>query len=537
MDRRITLGLFIAGLLVALVAASLERTPGYMDAEYYYAGALRLISGQGATEPYVWNYLNDPAGLPAPSFAYWMPLSALVAAAGLAAARPFGFWAARLGFILLAACVPVISAQIARRLTGNDRHALLAGLLALFPGFYLAYQTTTDAFPLYMALGGLFLLQASEITTTAGKRALVARMGVLGALVGLLHLTRADGLMWLAGTGLVALAASRQSFTGSPRGSGWLRLAGCGAAVLAGYALVAAPWYIRNELVWGSLLPPGSGRAMWITEYEQTMLFPASSLTMQHWLAAGWNAHLQSWLTALSNNFQTALAVQGGILQAPFILAGLWKMRGNTMVRLGAVMWLLTAAVMTVVFPLAGMNGGFFHSGAALQPLWWALAAVGIESAAAWYVERRRLSAPENMVRFVSALVVLVAVLLTGVLFVQRTGLSLSGDVKWSASDRHYLEVDKVLAEQGALPGDSVLVNNPPGFWLATGRPAVVIPDGDERMLLAAAQKFHIRYLVLEVTNPLPLADLYHARVNPPELEYLTTVDTTRIYRIHLPGD
>ena len=85
MTRKSTLLLFLAGLLVSVAAASFERVPGYMDADYYYAGALRLVAGQGAVEPYLWNYLNAPASLPAASFAYlgWV----LVAVSSLAAFR------------------------------------------------------------------------------------------------------------------------------------------------------------------------------------------------------------------------------------------------------------------------------------------------------------------------------------------------------------------------------------------------------------------------------------------------------------------
>ena len=40
--------------------------------------------------------------------------------------------------------------------------------LALFPGFYLAYLPTTDAFPIYMTLGGLFVLLGAEFLLHGG---------------------------------------------------------------------------------------------------------------------------------------------------------------------------------------------------------------------------------------------------------------------------------------------------------------------------------------------------------------------------------
>lgn len=533
MSKKILIRLFLAGLLISLGAASLQQVPGYMDADYYYAGALRLVEGQGDSEPYIWNYLNDPAGLPAPSFAYWMPGVSLVAAAGLVLFKPLGFWAARLGFLLLAACVAPLTALLAYRLTGLERHACLAGILALFPGFYLAYMTTTDAFPIYMVLGGLFLLAAGSLW--AG-RPFALRFFILGLLAGMLHMTRADGLLWVAAGGFVLWQALREKAK-APGAGGAGRLTAlffAGAlALLAGYALISAPWYARNLAVWGTLMPPGGGRALWITEYSETMIFPASQLTPAHWLSAGWGSHLLAWLEAAGNHFQTALAVQGNIVLFPFILTGLWRLRGCAEVRLGALMWLINTAVMTLVFPFAGINGSFFHSGAALQPFLWALAPVGIESAATWYARKRRLG-PQRFTRFISALLVVVCLLLSGVLYFRRVVGQEQGAWEWSAGFEHYQEVETILQRRGAEPGEAVLVNNPPAYWLASRRPAVVIPHGDEQTLLAAARQFDIRYVVLEASNPRQLSDLYHARVNPPELEYLETAGTTRLYRIRL---
>ena len=540
MSRRFTLALFITALLVALIAASLESVPGYMDADYYYAGALRIVHGAGETEPYLWNYLNSTASLPAPAFAYWMPLTSLLAALGMKLAGTQSFWAARIGFILLAALIPPLTAWMALRLTRRAPLARLAGLMALFCGFYLAYQTTTDAFPLYMTLGSLFLITAAAAPAPVQRWPLPVRFFTLGMLVGLMHMTRADGLLWLAAAGLAALAElpgwKEQSAVRVLR-AGFARLAAMAAAVVTGYGVVEFPWFFRNMQIWGSLMPPGNARAVWITEYPQTMIYPASLLTPQHWLSAGLETHLQAWLTALANHIQTAVAVQGTIVLFPFIVIGMWKLRGKRMVQLGAVMWLLNLLVMTFAFPYAGVNGGFFHSGAALQPLFWAAAPLGLESAAVWYAEKRRLSTSRKIRRFSSGLVVGTCLLLTGVLFVQRVVGSGEESWEWNADSLHYQSVERLLQEQGADQNASVMVNNPPGYWLVSGRPAVVIPAGDEQMLLAAARQFQTGYLVFEASNPEQLAGLYHGRVTPPELVYLTSVGDTRLYRFNWSGD
>lgn len=537
MGRRLYLGLFLAGLAIGLGAAFFEQSPGYMDAEYYYAGALRLVSGQGASEPYLWNYLNAPSSLPVPSFSYWMPLISLIAAAGLLLARPLGFIGARLGFLLLVGCIPPLTAALAFRITNKPSSAWLAGLLALFPGYYLAYLPTTDAFAIYMVLGTLFILLVSQRTGWISQFPVEVRLCALGLLAGLLHLTRADGVMWLAGAGVVALYYWFKMRPKGPPARTYLwavRLFSCAIVILIGYGLVMSPWLLHNLNTWGSLFPPGGFRAVWITEYEQTMLYPASLLTSQQWLAAGWGAHLKAWLNSLATNLQTAIAVQGEIVLFAFIIAGFWKLRGRPEIRLGALMYLGTAGMMTLVFPFAGMNGGFFHSGAALQPLFWAVVPAGIEAGAGWYIRLRGIEQPRKMERFLSVLLVGVVVLLSGFLFFQRVIGSQPGQLAWSASDRHYQAVEKTLVRLGAQPGDPVLVNNPPGYWLASGRPSVVIPDGDEKMLLAVARQFAVRYVILEVTNPEALGDLYHERVKLRELNYLTSVGSTRLYQVNL---
>ncbi|MFN2121495.1 MAG: hypothetical protein ACK2T0_13990, partial [Anaerolineales bacterium] len=69
-----------AGLSVAV--ARFQPFPGYLDADYYFGGGLQLAAGKGFTEPYLWNYLDQPVALPHPSHTYWMPLASMIAAAG-----------------------------------------------------------------------------------------------------------------------------------------------------------------------------------------------------------------------------------------------------------------------------------------------------------------------------------------------------------------------------------------------------------------------------------------------------------------------
>ncbi len=72
--------------------------------------------------------------------------------------RPLdGFLGARLGFIVIAGLIPPLTAWFATTFRGDRWDGWVAGLLAVFSGFYLAFLPTTDTFGIYMVLGALFL--------------------------------------------------------------------------------------------------------------------------------------------------------------------------------------------------------------------------------------------------------------------------------------------------------------------------------------------------------------------------------------------
>ncbi|MCJ7511800.1 MAG: hypothetical protein MUO23_02385, partial [Anaerolineales bacterium] len=107
MRRRDWVILAALGFGIAALGARFIQSPGYMDADYYYAIARQLVRGAGLSEPFLWNYLDSPAGIPHPSNMYWMPGVSLLAAAAMAA---FGdsFRAAQLPSILLTATLPML---------------------------------------------------------------------------------------------------------------------------------------------------------------------------------------------------------------------------------------------------------------------------------------------------------------------------------------------------------------------------------------------------------------------------------------------
>jgi hypothetical protein len=384
-----------------------------------------------------------------------------------------------------------------------------------------------------MVAGGWILWLAAR-PLPARRLARFSQLLGLGLLAGCMHLARADGLLWLPVVCVIVAYGWWQALAGQPRPA-WLRggpaLLGQLALVLIGYLLLLGPWYARN-LAMGSLFAPGSGHLLWLTAYEQTMLYPITLLTPQAWLASGWQAILQARWEAFSANLQSTLAVQGGIALLPFMLLGLWKLRGCFAVRLAAGAWLLTFGSMTLIFPFAGINGAYFHSGAAFQPLLWAAAPLGIETLVLWLARLRKWQRGGQVLRFLSALLLVVGVLLSAGIYLQRVVGSEAAGWAWTRSNEHYRQVEARLLALGVDPRQAVLVNNPPGYYLASGRPAMIIPYGDERMLQEAADNASIHYLILEDHNPPMLAELYRLQSSNERFEYLENVGTTRLFRI-----
>ncbi|UYN91039.1 MAG: glycosyltransferase family 39 protein [Anaerolineales bacterium] len=498
----ITLGL--AGLLVFVIVGSLQRSPGYMDAEYYLLTGQQLAAGRGFTEPVLWNYLDAPSGLPHPSHAYWMPLPSLLAALGTAL---FGvsFSAGRVLFLIVAALVPPLTAKLCMQLTGRRGSARLAGFLAVLPGFYLPFITTTDSFAICMLLGGVFFLLISREEKPAWWAL------ALGGVAGLLHLARAEGPLWL----LLALYAS------------W-RTAGARGATQAGvgYLVVMLAWFVRNWLAFGSLLAPGAGSSLWLTEYDELFSFPASQLSMQAWAASGLGAIVAARVSALGQNLASAVVVSGLVALAPLVVWGAWRLRTQPAVRVGSAAWLALLLVFSFVFPFSGARGGFFHAAAVVQPLVWALAAAGLHAALEWGSAVRGWQVTRAGHVFSIGILVL-ALGLSAYAVQQRV---LAGG--WDASAAHYTALHQRLQALGVGDGEIVMVNNPPGFSLAGGgRPAIVIPHGGPQAGMQAARQYGARILLLGEDQP-GWSDIYEAGPLLSSLQYLDEVDGTRIFRL-----
>jgi len=489
MSRVRWLALAVGGVVVYGLAAVWVRSPGYMDADYYAANATEIVRGHGLRESFLWNYLDNPTGLPHPSHLYWMPLTSIVAAAGMALWGE-GFRGAQLLFVLLAAALPAATAALSLRTVRRPAFAWLSGCLALFPGFFLPYFVTTDSFILFAYTGGLALWLTAEASARPSGGLWLAA----GAAIGLSHLARADGVLLLVPALMAALGAER------PRG----RALG---ALFLGYLVVMAGWWARNIAATGALLAPGISRTLWLTRYDELFAYPGSLLTPGHLWSSGLGAILGVRAQALGENLMTLIAVDGLVFLLPLMLTGAWHMRRHPLVRASGVYAGILLVLMSVVFPFPGARGGTFHSSAALLPVLWTLAPVGLEKAVGWAARARRWPAEQATRVFATAAVVLAAALTIG-LYVPKVIGPRAALPMWDVSQRAHAEAAERLAALDAHPG-IVAINNPPGFHLASGLPAVVIPDGDAATLRAVVDRFGVSWVILDANHPAGLGALY----------------------------
>jgi drug/metabolite transporter superfamily protein YnfA len=519
MRFRTYLFLFLFGLAVTSAISYFETIPGYLDSDYYFAGGIQLATGKGFTEPYLWNYLDGTTSLPHPSHSYWMPLSSIIAAVGMWLTGQITYTSARLLFILIAALIPPLTAALAYTFSQRNDLSIASGVLAIFSVYHAPFVGVTDNFSPFMLFGGLYFLVATQLIQDSTR---TRNWFLLGLLSGLMTLSRSDGLLWLALTFLFALWRNKKNSSFILHPSPFF-------FALLGFIMITSPWYARNLSVYGSLMAPGGSRALWLANYDQTFIYPPEQLNPQSFLALGLDHILKDRLWALSNNLGSVFAAHGGIILFPFIVAGIiyyWK---DERVKLTTLAWVILFFVMTFAFPFAGARGAFFHAGAALQPMFWSLAPLGLESILE-SLQKRGIGHSGNRFVFRSALIMVTMILTVYVVHYKLVKIG------WGeGEDADYPIIEQVFIQNGIQDDDVVIVRNAPGYYLATGRSAISIPYGGEEAIIAAAEQFDAYYLVLEPEAAIePIKDLFHNPEGRSIFNYLGEYDGAHIYKLDL---
>jgi hypothetical protein len=473
-------------------------------------------------------------------------------------------WYGTGGFVVAWAVLAMAAAWCGAHFGGTRRHAWAAGLLVIFSGFFAPFWLKPDTFALYGATGALALL----LMGLGRARRTWQSFAFSGAMCGLAHLTRADGLLlpmvlvlvalWpqtmpgegglklrpvpAGGNGSSSVPPALAAEAAKQRLSWRTRLIHAGAGLLA-YALVMSPWLLRNLGVGAPLLPAGGTATIWLRGYDEIANYPAGTLTLQHFLDWGLGNIVQSRLDALVTNLQHFVAEQGLVVLAPFILIGMWRRRRDPILSGVWVYALGLHLAMTLVFAYPGMRGGLFHSSTALLPFWFSVGVLGIDDAVDWIAARRRhWKARQAKMIFTAALVVLAAVLTLSILAARLPADAQTRD-EYRARYLDILGMAVITSDDEAVDDLLLMVNDPAALYYYTGVPGVVVPNGGVETVRAVAAQYGVTHVVLDVNRTPPLTGLFLGRESADfltEVALLNGDDTdpandVRIFKVDLP--
>lgn len=522
----------LVALIGAFVIVRAVSHPSYTDAFYHYNAAVRFSSGHGLTEPYVWTYIGqpEPAETPAlvvPSHLYWMPLTSLASGVSMRLLNAAGHYpTAQLPNILWLAGTIITAYWLGQILGGTRRHAWAAALLTLCSGFFMRFWGEIDTFAPYAFFGSLALLAISQGITTAQERRRDLWFALAGLMAGFGHLTRSDGLLLL----IVGLMCAFVPLAGAGRRF-QPRVIGVSVLVLmAGYLLVMGGWFARMISITGAPLPLGGLQGAWLTEYNDLFRYPPDASAAE-FFADGLGLFIETRWTALLQNLQTLLFVEGWIVLMPLALLGLWAAwKSNWRRVLPVALFALGLHVaMTLVFPLPGWRGGLFHGAAALVPWWAALAVIGLDHAVDWIAKRRRAWKPQQAKAVFTVGIILLAAVLS------LTNLA--------AVPRGEGSRPRYQAIADALPDNArVLINDPAQWYAYTGQGGAVLPNEAPDVIPQIAGRYGITHVLLEqivtegdvtysMASPAPLQSILS---DPPDFLRPVDVgsDSVRVYEI-----
>lgn len=194
-------------------------------------------------------------------------------------------------------------------------------------------------------------------------------------------------------------------------------------------------------------------------------------------------------------------------------------------------MWLGMFLFMSLVFPFAGSRGGFFHSGAAIQPLIWATAAIGLNKMIEWGRDARNWQLKTAWNFFSTGLVILMAFLT--IFIVNNRVVGNEENSIWSEGADRYSAVENWLRQQDE-EGSIVMVNNPPGYYVAGKRAAIVIPYGELEIVQEVAKRYGAIFLVLEENTTPQMKEYFDSPRSVPGLKYLEKAGEAQIYRFEI---
>jgi hypothetical protein len=433
-----------------------------------------------------------------------MPLTSMLAAPFVAAVGDLiGPWrAAQLPIIVLSAALVPLTYLVGWELWRERRVALGGAILMLLAGPLLVYFPMVDSFAVFGTAGLVSLWAAIRAVRAAPSGAAPSRAGwwlvLSGAAAGAATLARVDGLLLTvapAAAWLLRVREGGSSFP-APRWLGW------GAASALAFALVLAPWLLRNAATFGALFPSAGGHTLWITTYNEQFSI-GTQPDLASYLDWGIGSIIGSKLVAWGELIGRTAVLLGGIFILPFAW-GLWAERRRRELVPFGVYFVVMFVVMGAVFTFHAPKGAYYHSAAAWLPIALPMAVASLPGAATaagrWW---RFLRRPATH-RFL-----LVAALAGAAV------LSLAGSatllLSWAQAQDRVREAGSFL-DRAAADTDVVLAYDPAALHLVAGNPGVAPPFDPFPTVAEVVDAYHVRWVVVilppgEERDPLGLWD------------------------------
>lgn len=500
----------LAALVLRAGLAAFVEHPGIADPNHYYNLGRELVAGHGFRIDYIWQYFGQPEAVVHP-IDWWMPLTGVIAAGGMAV---FGVsvHAALVPFVLLGALLPLLAYAGTRQLGGSELAGLFAAAaVAVLPELVLNSVRTNTLIPNALFVCGAILLLVRGLRGN-DWRALVGS----GLLAGLAYLTRSEALLLLPM--LIVTAALYAVVRPSALRA---RPAALLLPILAA-GIVIAPWLARNLHEFGWLTPPTQGQVVFWDDirdlYAYDPHFSWNTLREAQSLSTMVSKRLFE-MAASAKLLYTGLDV---FLPVPVIGGLLWlaaRRDRDRLLALAPTLLLLLGFFVfyTAINPYMSQGGSFKKAYLSLVPLLIPVGALVMERA----IPDRRL--------------LLGAMGLALVLMTANAVEMVRADVRFTHT---YVEdMRRVVTTLNDLPdtngdGDLVVMNQDQFIMSFLGVKSVVIPFDDREIVLEAAQRYGVDYLLMPPARPA-LDPLYQGQEVDPRFVLAATVPATKyeIYR------
>jgi hypothetical protein len=495
---RTPIALYVLALAVRAVLVAIFPDPAYPDSFYYVDVARAISAGHGLNVDFVWvfaevgNRLPNPAVLPIPSNAHWLPLASFIQAPFVSLLGPTAFANALPG-VLLGSLVAPLTFFIARDAGARPIVCTAAGVLSAIPGAATAFVAQPENFAILHPL-----VAATLWLTARGLKGDGRSFAIAGLLAGLATLARNDGILIGGAVGLVWLADRLRALRARRGQRSWSRvddrppisfLAGVGAFAL--FMVVMGPWWARQLAVFGSISPTSStGVALWIQDISQWNSITADT-SFQAFMAQGWPAIIASRLQGLVDATGSFIVMICSVVLLPFLLVGALARRHSKDFGPWFVYTFVAFAGATLLYPLHVPGGAFIHTAIGLAPHAAILSVEGI-LVVVGAVAGRRASWREGTAGSVFVWGIVAVVVASAVIF------SRSVQAGWDVSRQPRIALAAALEDMGVPKDDRIMSIDAGGMKYWTGHPGVVTPDDSIEVLESVARAYDIRWLVVE---------------------------------------